>query len=172
MATGFKLEGGKEMEAMLKGLPERVASRHALKALRAGAMIVLGEARNRCPVLKDVKSEDSGGKTVQGALRDGLHISSSIRSGIAEASVSTDKSTHYGYMVEKGWLPSQGSGRGKGMGEKLREAYGREWKSSQGSAVPGRPFLESALEAKSGQATEAIAASMKESLENETNKGA
>jgi HK97 gp10 family phage protein len=122
---GMKIEGAHELQAALLALPDKVSKKIMGKALRAGAEVVLGEARYLAPV-----------KT--GALAAGLRITMSNKGGEAAAIVSTSPEQYYGNMQE--------------FGTKKMKPH---------------PFLEKALEASQRDATDAIAATLKDGIESE-----
>lgn len=85
--------GGRELDRLLQTLPVK-AERNILRgALRAGAVVVRDEIRQRAPV-------DSG------ALRDSIRVTSRVRKGTVSASAKVgNRDAWYAHLVEFGTRP-------------------------------------------------------------------
>lgn len=157
MAQGFtmKIEGARELQARLKGLPDRVSKRYMGKALKAGMQPVLDDAKANCPVYS---GPDKKG-VERGAGRNSLHITVTQRSGETTATVSNERDQYYLLMQEQGWTP----------GRRLREQSGgrRVTTGHYGNheSIPGKHFMLNALERRGPQAIEIAAAELKRQLD-------
>lgn len=156
MSASFDLEGGKELQDALNGLPDKVSRHHMNKALRAGAVPVCDAAKAICPVAqtsargystaKEHRHKNAKGKTVGSYLkvqpgygRDQINI---VTAGPGRVQV-TSGDAYYLNMVEWGT-------------KKIKKP---------------NPFMAEALESASSDASEIIAASLKADIESEFSKG-
>jgi len=80
--VSFKFEGGKELEAALKALGPRVARKLAGRALKAGAKLIVDEAKALCPV--DPHSEHK------------MHLRDAITSRVARGALDDERSVLIG----------------------------------------------------------------------------
>lgn len=80
MQMAMNIEGAEELNAILRQLPEHVARRASIGALRAGAKVIQEDAKRRAPVgpeaftkTKDYATE-ARRKSKYGSLRDAIRI--------------------------------------------------------------------------------------------------
>ncbi len=175
MGATFKIEGADEIQSALLALPEKVAKGMMKGALEAGAEIVLEEAKKNAPVksgdLRDgleianekgavVVQTGQGNKTVQRALRK---IANKARRNAGGVDAGR-KAAHDIYA----------KAREKVKANKSLEYQGQYYGNMQECGtkkMPAHPFMGRALETKSEEATEAIAAKLKEGIEEQAFKG-
>lgn len=145
----YKLEGAQELLARLKVLPSKMPKKIFKKALRAGAKIVLAEAKKNAPV-----------KT--GALRKSLKVRAG-RAGKNRVSmlVSTRRgdfkgNEFYGAFQEFGWK----AGKRKGK-------HGRAFAGDKRKKIEGKHYIERAYDSKKKAATDAVIAELRAGLDAE-----
>jgi HK97 gp10 family phage protein len=140
------VKGLAELQKALDQLPAKIEANIMRAALRAGAKLVLADAKH---------SASFADRT--GALRDSLRITTSLRRGTVTASVKAgatkkDKRPFYAQMVEFGTAPhliTAGPG-------KLLPVYGGV-KSAHHPGARKHPYLRPALDTQSGAAVSAAA---------------
>ena len=181
----IELEGGKELSGALIALPAKVEKKFMREALTAGAQPVLQAARSNAPVRKE------GG----GALRDGLEIVSGTRAGVSFATVRTGQGNTeiISNLKRLASLASKASKAAGGTKQQRRAAKAQVYQQARAelkaqgiqyqgqyygsilehgfkhgkSYVPANPWMEKALAASSQEATEIMAAKLKENIEAE-----
>lgn len=141
----MRIEGAHELQAALLSLPDKVSKKIMGKALRAGAEVVLGEARYLAPV-----------KT--GALAGGMQITMSNKGGEASAIVSAASQQYYGNMQEFGTKRKSAADKATGK-RRIRGGNNGSWH------VKPNPFMHKAIEATVSDATDAIAESLADGIE-------
>lgn len=142
MAKEVAVKGLKELDAFLKRLPAKVEGNILRGALRAGAKVILTEAKVLVPVgppnAENVRLY--GGH--EGALRDSIRISTSRRKGDVKASV-------------------KAGGKNKKTGADVFYAHFIEFGTVKGNAIP---FLRPSLDSKQGEAVVAVGNNIKKKL--------
>jgi HK97 gp10 family phage protein len=168
MKGSIKLTGGEELERKLAELDKKVARKISSKAVRAGAKIILAEAKRRAPVGTDGKAS-SGKKHKAGTLKRSLKVrSAKKRNGTIRFQVQTKDGdykgeAYYGAFVNYGHKTGSrkaikrskvGSlARSKGQRGRTKGVY---QVSDTRRQIPGNPFMLAAFLAKKQQATDAI----------------
>jgi len=93
MSDGIKLNGFEKLEALLNQLPDDVAKKSGIAALRKAARVVLEEAKRKVPVRT-------------GKLRDSLSIRViKARRPIVKVFASRKKGGYHAHLVELGTKP-------------------------------------------------------------------
>lgn len=139
--SDIEIKGALELDRALKNLPDKIARNLLRAALRAGGKVILERARAGVPV-------------ESGALRDSLRVSTSLRGGVARASVKAgSKKAYYAHMVEFGtqrhWI------KPRNRKSLFLAGLAREVVDHPGAR--DKPFMRPAIEQGAGAATEAIA---------------
>ena len=133
MTAEFKLEGFKELDRLLKKLPDEIAAKVLSKAFRAGAVVMRNAARDAAPVAPTVTVRKN--KIIRpGTLRKSVRVSrpkKRIRATtdiIVTVKAGGRKAPH-AWLVEHGSAPRvQENGRSTG-------------------SMPANPFMRRALDA-------------------------
>lgn len=137
MATpAVKIRGLAELKAKLAKLPVDLEKKVLRKGVTAAARVILRQALANARAKFQARSGllfRSFGISVR-RRKDGKGVS---------AVVGIRGDAFYARFLEKGW---RAIGRGKGRRAQLRRG------SIQGKRIPGRPFMEPALEAKADEA--------------------
>lgn len=93
MADETTIVGGRQLAEFLRQLPVKLEKNIMRAAMRAGAAVIRGEARELVPV-------------EMGDLRKSIRVSTSSKGGTVKASVKAgDKRAFYAHMVEYGTKP-------------------------------------------------------------------
>lgn len=138
MAQNINIKGGKELQALLNTLPAKVEKSILRGAMRAGAIVLLNEAKNNVPL-------------ESGDLRDTLRVSTNARRGRVTASVKAgNKKIFYSRFVEYGTGAHSISASGNG----LLSFGGLFAKKVDVSGIRAKPFLRPALDTKANEAIE------------------
>jgi HK97 gp10 family phage protein len=96
MDLKYKIEGGKELAELLKKLPDKVEKNFMRQAVRAGAAVVVKDARNRVPKRTGNLSKSIG--TVSRKTRGGkVGVSIKARQGKER-----ENDGFYGRFIERG----------------------------------------------------------------------
>ena len=108
MSRDINITGGDDLFAALQALPVKLEKNIMRGAMRAGAKLMLEDARAKCPVSppSGVASKKYGAK--EGELRDSLRISTGAKNGKVYAFVKAgNKAAFYARMVEYGTVPHE-----------------------------------------------------------------
>jgi HK97 gp10 family phage protein len=133
------LKGGKEIQDFLNTLAPKLEANIMRSALRAGAKVILEEAKQNVPVSS-------------GDLRDSLRVSTSSKKGLVTASVKAgNKKVWYSRLVEFGTAPHSIRARSGFL-----NFGGIFTKSVEHPGSKAKPFLRPAFDSRSNQAIEAI----------------
>jgi HK97 gp10 family phage protein len=140
MAQEINIKGGKELQELLNTLPVKLERSILRGAMRAGAKVILDEAKNNVPVQS-------------GDLRDSLRISTNARRGKVTASVrSGNKKVFYSNFVEYGTAAHSITAKSGGA-----LSFGGVFtKSVNVAGARPKPFLRPALDTKSTEAINMI----------------
>lgn len=134
------ITGGKELDELLKSLPLKIEKNILRSALRAGAVVLLAEARANVPRKSN-------------ALYKSLRVSTRLRKGQVTASVKAgNRVVYYAHMVEFGTRAHTEDPAGDAtmvLGGSLRRVINHP------GATP-RPFMRPAADTKFQEATRAI----------------
>lgn len=133
------IKGGKELFDLMQTLPIKLEKNILRGAMRAGAKVVLAEAKNNVPI----KS---------GELRNSLRISTNSKKGRVTASVKAgNKRVWYSRLVEFGTAAHTISGKNGAL------SFGGFFaKSVEHPGARAKPFLRPALDARSNEAIKTI----------------
>ncbi len=143
------VKGLAELQRALDQLPAKLEANVLRGALRAGANVVLAEAKARVPV-------DTG------LLRDGLKVSTRSRRGVVMAKVkATGKHAYKAVWVEFGTAAHKISAKKKGGSLSLGGLFVR---GVQHPGARARPFLRPALDGRAQEATVAVGNAIKKRL--------
>lgn len=147
--SDIEIKGALELERALKELPDKIARNILRAALRAGGKVILERARAEVPVQS-------------GALRDSLRVSTSLRGGVARASVKAGSGrAYYAHMVEFGtrrhWI------KPKNRKSLFFAGIAREVIDHPGAN--DKPFMRPAFEQGASAATDAVADYIRKRLE-------
>ena len=145
--SNVHIKGGAELNKFLQKLPAKIEQSVLRGALRAGANVVMAEAKANVPV-------DSG------QLRDGLKVSTSSRRGRVTAKVkATGKHAHIAPWLEYGTAAHKITSKGKGL------FFGGLFvKGVQHPGSRPKPFMRPALDGRAQDAVSAAARYMKQRL--------
>lgn len=148
MSDLAKFKGGKELQQFLSQLPAKLEQNVMRSALRAGAKVVLNEAKDNVPVQ-------------DGRLRDSLKLSVRAKRGTVTAKVSTK--LFYARFVEFGTavhLIKPRKAKALSIGSSLRETV-------EHPGAQAKPFLRPALDGKAGEALVAVGNQIRKRLTKE-----
>jgi HK97 gp10 family phage protein len=141
------VKGLSDLQKLLDTLPAKMEANVMRGALRAGAKVVLAEAKQNVPV-------------DQGILRDGLKISTGTKKGVVKASIKAKgKHGYLAHWMEYGTKPHKIKA---GEGSLFYNAAHVEEVDHPG--VSPRPFLRPALDSQAGQALAATGEYIKSRL--------
>ena len=145
--SNVHIKGGAELNKFLQQLPVKIEQSVLRGALRAGANVVMAEAKANVPV-------------ESGQLRDGLKVSTSSRRGRVTAKVkATGKHAHIAPWLEYGTAAHKITAKGKGM------FFGGLFvKGVQHPGSRPKPFMRPALDGRAQEAVSAAARYMKQRL--------
>ena len=145
--SNVHIKGGAELNKFLQQLPAKIEQSVLRGALRAGANVVMAEAKANVPV-------------ESGQLRDGLKVSTSSRRGRVTAKVkATGKHAHIAPWLEYGTAAHKITAKGKGM------FFGGLFvKGVQHPGSRPKPFMRPALDGRAQDAVSAAARYMKQRL--------
>jgi HK97 gp10 family phage protein len=145
--SNVHIKGGAELNKFLQQLPVKIEQSVLRGALRAGANVVMAEAKANVPV-------------ESGQLRDGLKVSTSSRRGRVTAKVkATGKHAHIAPWLEYGTAAHKITAKGKGM------FFGGLFvKGVQHPGSRPKPFMRPALDGRAQDAVSAAARYMKQRL--------
>jgi HK97 gp10 family phage protein len=133
------LKGGKEIQDFLNTLAPKLEQNIMRGALRAGAKVILDEAKQNVPVSS-------------GDLRDSLRVSTSSKKGRVTASVKAgNKKVFYSRFIEFGVAAHTITSK-TGYLSFLGNAY----KSVEHPGLQPKPFLRPALDSKANEAINAV----------------
>lgn len=169
-----KVHGLKELETLLKQLPEKVERQVVNQALAAGAKVIRDEARSLAPVavkphwlhFKKKTKEGSKMSAVKGTgfLKKGIIISNSYKDinrygsrktgrGYYATLIGFSRKTWYGFLVERGFMATgrptkQEYGSLTGKKGKFSPTLFRASRKESGKRthVPARPMLRPAFD--------------------------
>ena len=150
------------LQAALDSLPAKIEANIMRGALRAGAKVMLDEAKRLVPV-GDPSAENKrlyGGRP--GLLRDSIRIKTKLKAGKVTASVVAGGDPYYARFVEYGTKPhiiKAGPGKFLPLGNGFL-------KSVQHPGARKRPFMRPALDTGTGRATQAAADYIRQRLAN------
>ena len=153
MSITFEFTGGIELAKKLEELPNKMAKRYVVRALRAGAKPILAEVVANTPV------GDEGRSTryhIDGALKEGEHISTSTRNGEVTATVGNRREQYYAIMYDRG---SRQPAKRTSVDQIKRAVLGAPIHQQP------RPYMADALERTAGEATTVAAATLKQEIE-------
>lgn len=148
----IRIAGLKELQGLLNTLPAKMEANILRGALRAGAKPIMQMAKENAPVGEPSDTNKRRYKVYAGALRDSLRISARIdrRSGNVTASVmaggksrKTGANVFYAHIVEYTGAAPHGNHPG----------------------ITARPFMRTALDARSGDAVVAAGEYIRKRLE-------
>ena len=147
----IRVKGLADLNKFLQQLPTKIEQSVLRGALRAGANVVMAEAKAQ---LQEAESVDSG------QLRDGLKVSTSSRRGRVTAKVkATGKHAHIAPWLEYGTAAHKITAKGKGM------FFGGLFvKGVQHPGSRPKPFMRPALDGRAQDAVSAAARYMKQRL--------
>ena len=146
--TVKNITGLKELQAMLNSLPAKLEGNIMRTALRAGAKVILEEAKLNVPIR-------------HGDLRDSIRISTRIKKGRVTASVKAgNKKAWYWRFVEYGTAEHAISAKDKGV----LSFDGFFGKSVLHPGAKEKPFMRPALDVKSSEAIVAVGEAIKKRL--------
>ena len=142
-----RVKGLADLNKFLQQLPVKIEQSVLRGALRAGANVVMAEAKANVPV-------------ESGQLRDGLKVSTSSRRGRVTAKVkATGKHAHIAPWLEYGTAAHKITAKGKGM------FFGGLFvKGVQHPGSRPKPFMRPALDGRAQDAVSAAARYMKQRL--------
>jgi HK97 gp10 family phage protein len=148
--TTTHVKGLKELQALLNTLPAKMEANVMRSALRAGAKVVLEEAKQNVAV-------------DQGILRDGLKISTGIKKGTVKAAIKAKgKHGHVAHWIEYGTKPH------KITAEDGALFFGNTLTNSvDHPGITPRPFMRPALDSQAGAALIAVGEQVKKRLTKE-----
>jgi HK97 gp10 family phage protein len=137
--SSINIKGGKEIFELLQTLPAKLEQNIMRGALRAGAKVILEEAKRNVPVSS-------------GDLRDSLRVSTNSKKGRVTASVKAgNKKVYYTRFIEMGVAAHTITSK-TGYLSFLGNAY----KSVEHPGIQPKPFLRPAFDTKQKEAIEAI----------------
>lgn len=148
MSNETTVTGGRELAELLATLAPKIEKNIMRAALRAGAVVVRGEARSRVP-------------RSSGALFRSVRITTRSQRGQAFASVKAGNAiAFYAHMVEFGTRPH----RIQAAPGSALDVAGNPLRSVEHSGSRPRPFMRPAAEAAFAPAVDAIQAKIRERL--------
>jgi len=155
----IQLAGMAELVSRMKALPKVVQGESSRKAVRAGAKVIQAAMIENTPV-QAVRSASSN-SLEPGALRDDIRTRTTLRDGVAEATVGPGKKTahvagwvEYGHRMVSGGTSkvlANGKTRGKGKVSTVD--------------VPPHPFLRPAFEESASAAGDVMQVVLLEEIE-------
>lgn len=142
------IQGGRQLDELLRTLPEKMQKNVNRTGLRAGAAVLLEEVKQNIPV-------------ASGALRDSARITSRARGGSVSVSVKVgNRQAWYAHLVEFGTRPHV-------ITPKTASALqfgGVTTKAVQHPGTRARPFMRPSVDARLPEAVTAITAKIRERL--------
>ncbi len=140
--TSFQVTGFKELESLLKELPDELAAKVLTKAFQQGAMVVRDAAKANAPVMKQAIVQK--GKLIQpGALKRSIRIIKPSRIVKAKTMIINIVRAG-GRAAPHAWLVENGSGpRVQKNGRKT-------------GSMPANPFMRRTIDATASAAVENI----------------
>ena len=163
----IEVQGLAELNAQLDNFAQNVTKKIMRGALRAGQRVVQLDAKSRAPIEQPSDYAKKWG-AYPGALRDSIKISARItRSGTVQANLRAgDSKSFYARWVEFGTKPHlirASAGHSLFVGGKLVPV------AHHPGARPF-PFMRTAIDLKAGEATQAVAAYIRERVSAEMDK--
>lgn len=145
------IQGGRQLDDLLKTLPVKLQRNVSRAALRAGAVVLREEIRRNAPV-------DSGD------LRRSVRVTSRARGDNVSASAKVgNRVAWYAHLVEFGTRPHViKAPPGKGL-----NVAGQPRKEVNHPGIVGKPFIRPALDTKFPEVVRAVAAKYRERLTNQ-----
>lgn len=185
MGMTMTLEGGKELESALTALPDKVAGKYMRKALHDGADIVLQSAQAEAPYrtgalrdgleIKDGQRDGriavfvqtgQGIKSVQAALHSVYkRAEKKARMGVGHNTEESRSAGHEARKAAEAELKKRGLGKRDWQGQYYGNILEWGFNHTGGKTIAPDPWIARAMELVADTATEAIAASLKESVE-------
>ncbi len=168
----FNIKGFSALQEYLKQLPAKVEANVMAGALRAGAKVILNEAKQMCPTGQPSGRGARRYKLYEGALRDSIKISVKRKKGATGGTINAyiraggkaknGAYVFYAHVVEYTGaiahrIPLTGSA-------KLNIA-GYTYASAQHPGMNKRPFMRPALDGKAGAAIQATGEYIKKRLQ-------
>lgn len=103
----INISGLKELDALLRTLPDKLSRNIMRGALRAGAKEIMETAKSICPVGEPSSRGKNKYRLYSGALRDSIRLTVKLRGGIVSASVKaggkskkTGADVYYAHIIE------------------------------------------------------------------------
>lgn len=145
------IRGGRELAQFLGALPVKLEKNIMRSASRAGANVFKAEAKLTVAV-------------DEGALRDSIRVSVKVKRGVIVASVKAGgKKAPHAHLVEFGTAPHKIEPANAGA----LAIAGQPVRSVDHPGAKPSPFMRPALDAKSSEAVEAVAAQIRKRLTKE-----
>lgn len=146
--SNINVTGLRELQAFLDQLPAKMEANVIRSALRAGANVILEEAKQNVPV-------------GDGDLRKSIRVSTKSKRGLVTASIKAgNKKAWYWKFVEYGTAAHKIAGR-KGGILSFGGFFGR---SVSHPGAQAKPFMRPALDTKSNEAIAAVGEAIKKRL--------
>lgn len=148
MSDLTKFKGGAALQQLLDQLPAKLEQNVMRAALRQGMNVIKTEAQANAP-------EESG------VLREGMKVSTRAKGGVVRATLKTGGK--HGYLApwfEYGTKPHRIAGK---KGSVLAFAAGT-YRAVEHPGMRPRPFMRPALDTKTAEAIQAVAATIKKRL--------
>jgi hypothetical protein len=147
-----------KFEAALRALPEQMSKNYVNSALQAGGDVILASMKELAPERTDEATPD-GTSLPQGILREDLHTQVTVSSdGASRVKIGpTDIAGHVCRWQNNGWMLTS-HGKSKAGRKQIRQ-------------VPGKHFIEAAMDEAGQAAVDALVHSLAESLSLNTDMG-
>lgn len=149
MSNDISLKGGRELQAFLNSLPAKMEASIMRAALRAGAKVVLEDAKERLT---------ANGSVDSAKLRDSLRVSTRSRRGQVSATIKT--SVYYARFVEFGTQQHE-------IKPRRRKSLFLAGVAREAVKHPGagdKPFMRPALDTSAPQALAAVGDAIRKRL--------
>lgn len=166
MSDTVHVKGLSDLQRFLDQLPAKIEKNIMRSALRAGAKVILEEARARVPVSTPNAKNQSLYGAYSGALRDSLRVTTRYSRGKISASVKAGGGTKrgadvfYAQWVEYGTRPHVITARNRAYLSFAGGAY----KSVNHPGAQPRPFMRPAMDTRSEDAVIAVGRQIKARL--------
>ncbi len=141
----FRFDGGTEVAAVLKQLPEKIAEGAVRGGLKAGAKVFLTEAQSLAPLGHYPLPRRHGVREAIGTLKESMRVVSHKAGEALVAGITFTKEAFYWRFVEYGTNASEAHTTKK-SGRHYREHH----------ATRAKPFLRPAFDTMQGQAVDAV----------------
>jgi len=168
------VEGLGELENRLRQLPEKLAQKVLVSAVRAGGRVIQRQAIANAQAAFKQKT----GRLARGILLDTKVIGRGVRGAVVRVRIGLrtrpgNESPWYGRLLESGWT-HVGRGKRTTLGSRVRGLFGRRGrgeaqKRGKGKAIAGKQWMLRAFEQKGQEALQKITEAIRAGLERIAN---